>query len=50
MNPGSVPPMIRSQLKPALITLLLLTLITGLFYPLLITGIAQVAFPSQAAT
>lgn len=48
MNPGSVPPMIRSQLKPALIILLLLTLVTGIFYPLLITGIAQVAFPAQA--
>jgi|WetSurMetagenome_2_1015567.scaffolds.fasta_scaffold24259_2 potassium-transporting ATPase potassium-binding subunit len=39
---------IRNQLKPALLIFLLLTVITGIFYPLLITGIAQVAFPSQA--
>lgn len=48
MSFGSIPPMIRSQLKPAFVILLLLTLITGIFYPLLITGIAQVAFPAQA--
>lgn len=40
--------LLRGQLKPALIILLLLTLITGILYPLLITGIAQVAFPAQA--
>ncbi|HLF27687.1 MAG TPA: potassium-transporting ATPase subunit KdpC [Anaerolineae bacterium] len=37
-----------NQLRPALVSLLLLTLITGLAYPLLVTGIAQVAFPHQA--
>ena len=37
-----------SQLRPALVILILLTLITGLFYPLITTGIAQVAFPHQA--
>lgn len=37
-----------SQLRPALVVLLLLTAITGLVYPLLVTGIAQAAFPSQA--
>ena len=37
-----------SQLKPALILLVLLTLITGVIYPLVVTGIAQLAFPSQA--
>jgi potassium-transporting ATPase KdpC subunit len=36
-------------IRPALILLLLLTLITGVAYPLVITGIAQVAFPAQAA-
>lgn len=36
------------QLRPALVSLLLLTLITGVIYPLMVTGIAQVAFPSQA--
>jgi K+-transporting ATPase ATPase C chain len=37
-----------SQIKPALILLLLFTLITGVIYPLVVTAIAQVAFPSQA--
>jgi K+-transporting ATPase ATPase C chain len=36
------------QLKPAFVSLLLLTLITGVIYPLVVTGIAQVVFPSQA--
>jgi K+-transporting ATPase ATPase C chain len=36
------------QLKPALILLALFTLITGVIYPLVVTGIAQVFFPSQA--
>ncbi|RPI40113.1 MAG: potassium-transporting ATPase subunit C, partial [Methanoregulaceae archaeon] len=48
METRSVPSIIRNQLKPALIIFLLLTLITGILYPLLITGIAQVAFPEQA--
>lgn len=38
----------RSQIKPAIIMLALLTLITGMIYPLLITVVAQVAFPAQA--
>ena len=37
-----------AQLRPALISLLLLTLLTGVLYPLAITGIAQVVFPYQA--
>jgi K+-transporting ATPase ATPase C chain len=37
-----------SQFRPALVSLLLLTLLTGLAYPLLVTGIAQVVFPRQA--
>jgi K+-transporting ATPase ATPase C chain len=36
------------QLYPALMMLLLLTVITGLIYPLGMTGIAQVVFPYQA--
>jgi K+-transporting ATPase ATPase C chain len=39
---------IRSALRPALVLLLLLTALTGIAYPLAITGIAQVLFPSQA--
>jgi K+-transporting ATPase ATPase C chain len=38
----------RAQLKPAIIMLALLTLITGVIYPLAVTVIAQVAFPAQA--
>src|SRR3989442_15858395 len=37
-----------SQLRPALMVLLLLTLVTGVAYPLLVTGVAQAVFPSQA--
>ena len=37
-----------SQLRPAVMVLLLLTLVTGVAYPLLVTGIAQTVFPSQA--
>jgi K+-transporting ATPase ATPase C chain len=36
------------QLKPAIIILVLLTLVTGVAYPLLVTGIAQIVFPRQA--
>lgn len=37
-----------AQLRAALVSLLMLTLVTGVAYPLLVTGIAQAAFPSQA--
>ncbi len=37
-----------SQLRPALLMLLILTVITGVIYPLAVTGIAQVVFPKQA--
>lgn len=37
-----------SQFRPAIVSLILLTLITGLIYPLVVTGIAQVVFPHQA--
>ena len=38
----------RSQLRPALVSLGMFTLLTGLLYPLVVTGIAQVVFPWQA--
>jgi K+-transporting ATPase ATPase C chain len=38
----------RAQIKPAIIVLALLTLITGVIYPVLVTGIAQALFPRQA--
>jgi K+-transporting ATPase ATPase C chain len=37
-----------AYLRPALTSLILFTLITGVAYPLVVTGIAQVIFPSQA--
>jgi K+-transporting ATPase ATPase C chain len=39
--------MIR-ELRAAAVILLVLSLITGLAYPLLVTGVAQVAFPAKA--
>jgi potassium-transporting ATPase KdpC subunit len=36
------------QIRPAIVCLLLLTLLTGVVYPLVVTGIARVAFPRQA--
>jgi len=36
------------ELKPAFLMLLLLTLLTGVGYPLVVTGIGQVAFSSRA--
>lgn len=37
-----------SELRPALIVFGLLTLLTGIAYPLIVTGVGQVAFHSQA--
>src|SRR3954453_5885293 len=39
---------IFNQFRPALVALIALTIITGIIYPLLVTGIAQVVFPYQA--
>ncbi len=38
----------RALLKPALLLLFFLTLLTGVAYPLLVTAIAQIVFPAQA--
>ena len=37
-----------AQLRAAIVSLALFTLITGVAYPLLVTGVAQAAFPRQA--
>jgi K+-transporting ATPase ATPase C chain len=39
---------LRSQLRPAIVALVVLTIITGIIYPLVVTGLAQVVFPYQA--
>jgi K+-transporting ATPase ATPase C chain len=38
-----------AQLRAAVVVLLALTIVTGIAYPLLVTGIAKAAFPSQAS-
>lgn len=37
-----------NQLKPACLSLVMLTLVTGVAYPLAVTGIAHLVFPRQA--
>src|SRR5690349_7360771 len=36
-------------IRPAIVLLLILTVITGVIYPVVVTAVARVAFPSQAA-
>ena len=36
------------HLRPALVMIVAMTVLTGIIYPLAVTGIAQVAFPDQA--
>lgn len=36
------------QFRPALVILALLTILTGVIYPLVVTGVSQIIFPSQA--
>lgn len=40
--------MFLKQLRPTLVTLILFTIITGVVYPLVVTGIAQLVFPEKA--
>jgi K+-transporting ATPase ATPase C chain len=37
------------QIRPAIVLLALMTILTGLVYPLAVTGLAQLLFPHQAA-
>lgn len=39
----------NSILRPAIILLIAMTLLTGIAYPLVVTGVAQAIFPAQAA-
>ena len=41
--------MLRAMFRPVLVLFVLLTAVTGFIYPLIVTGIARVAFPEQAA-
>ena len=38
----------KSVLRPAIVLLLLMTVLTGIVYPLVITGIAHTVFPGRA--
>lgn len=51
LNPGSIPAEPGDKapvLRPALMLFTVLTLVTGLLYPLLVTGVAQAVLPEQA--
>lgn len=39
----------KNTLRPALVLFSVLSILTGLVYPLAVTGVAQAAFPAQAA-
>src|SRR5476651_31358 len=40
--------MLLAQIRPAIVSFIVLTVITGILYPLLVTGIAQTVFHKQA--
>ena len=39
----------RALIRPAVSLFIVLTVVTGVVYPLAVTGVAKVAFPEQAA-
>ena len=39
---------IGKEIRPAVVCFIVITMLCGLIYPLLVTGIAQMAFPNQA--
>jgi potassium-transporting ATPase KdpC subunit len=39
----------RTYLRPAIVLFVILTLVTGILYPMVVTGIAELVFPQQAA-
>lgn len=40
--------MLTAQIRPTIVSFILLTALTGIFYPLVVTGIAQTVFHKQA--
>ena len=48
MTTEPIQAMIKKQIKPAVVLFLLLTVLLGIVYPLVITGVAQVIFPVQS--
>jgi potassium-transporting ATPase KdpC subunit len=39
----------KTILRPAVVLIILMTVVTGIVYPLVVTGVAKVLFPAQAA-